>query len=175
MRFCTWGRLEPAFGGNRRSGVPAGQSSRRVQCIGAGPFSLAAFALTCMNRHARHTLRPHPPSPSPSSPYPHTPPPHPTLPPHTPLSSPPPSTHTPPPSSPLLPPPLPSPSPPPPPTTAHAHTSKRCVNPPIPRIRASGAVRLPLLFQQRRQMGLHRALPRARPSALCVHMHRRRQ
>ena len=28
--FCTWGRLEPAFGGNRRRGfLPAGQSSRR--------------------------------------------------------------------------------------------------------------------------------------------------
>ena len=38
MIFCTWGRLEPALGGNRRSGVPAGQSSRRDRRTGAGPF-----------------------------------------------------------------------------------------------------------------------------------------
>ena len=36
--FCTWGRLEPALGGYRRSGVPAGQSSRRDRRTGAGPF-----------------------------------------------------------------------------------------------------------------------------------------
>ena len=36
--FCTWERLEPALGGNRRSGVPAGQSSRRDWRTGAGPF-----------------------------------------------------------------------------------------------------------------------------------------
>ena len=29
--FCTWGRLEPAFGGEQAQGVPAGQSSRRDQ------------------------------------------------------------------------------------------------------------------------------------------------
>ena len=37
--FCTWGRLEPAFGGKgRRFFLPAGQSSRRGQCTGTDPF-----------------------------------------------------------------------------------------------------------------------------------------
>ena len=36
--FCTWERLEPALGGIRRSGVPAGLSSRRDRRTGAGPF-----------------------------------------------------------------------------------------------------------------------------------------
>ena len=34
---CSWGSLEPAFGGNRL-GVPAGQSSRRGWRTGASPF-----------------------------------------------------------------------------------------------------------------------------------------
>ena len=36
--LCTWRSLENAFGGNRRRGLPAGQSSRRGQCTGTGPF-----------------------------------------------------------------------------------------------------------------------------------------
>ena len=36
--FLHQGRLEHAFGGNRRRGFPAGQSSRRDLCTGTGPF-----------------------------------------------------------------------------------------------------------------------------------------
>ena len=43
--LCHRGRLEPAFGGNRSGGVPAGQSSRRGQRAGAGPFKLVARSL----------------------------------------------------------------------------------------------------------------------------------
>ena len=49
--LCTRGRLEPASGGNRRRGIPAGQSSRRDQCTGTGSFqsaaSVCAYGQTC--------------------------------------------------------------------------------------------------------------------------------
>ena len=51
--FCNWGRLEPAFGGNKRSRVPTAQSSRRDWRTGTGSFYSDACASACMNRHAR--------------------------------------------------------------------------------------------------------------------------
>ena len=51
--FCTWGRLEPAFGGYRHSWFPAGQSSRRGWRIGAGPFLIRCIPRARMDRHAR--------------------------------------------------------------------------------------------------------------------------
>ena len=57
--YLHWERLEPAFGGNKRSVFPAGQSSRRGQCTGTGPLKLIARALACMNRHACFSHRPH--------------------------------------------------------------------------------------------------------------------
>ena len=38
VRSRTWGRLEPALGGNKRGGVPAGQSSRRDWRTGVSPI-----------------------------------------------------------------------------------------------------------------------------------------
>ena len=37
--FCTWVRLEPAFGGKGVGLLPAGQSSRRGSCTGTSPFN----------------------------------------------------------------------------------------------------------------------------------------
>ena len=87
VRFAL-GRLEPAFGGNRHSGFPAGQCSR-------------ARLLACMDRHPRHTYCPHhhhpPPTTTHSHTHPHTTTPHPHTP--TPFPSPAllPTPHTPPP------------------------------------------------------------------------------
>ena len=62
--FCTWGRLEPAFGGNRRGGVPAGQSSRRDQCTGAGPCYLTARVHEHEQTRSCYTMSaPQPPQP----------------------------------------------------------------------------------------------------------------
>ena len=36
--FAPGDGLEPALGGYRRRGIPAGQSSRRDQCTGTGSF-----------------------------------------------------------------------------------------------------------------------------------------
>ena len=40
-----WVRLEPAFGGNRRGGFPAGQSSRRDWRTGASPFLISCMSV----------------------------------------------------------------------------------------------------------------------------------
>ena len=59
MRFCTRGRLEPAFGGNRRGGFWLGSPAG-----GAGALALAHFYISCtqlarMDRHTRYAHRPH--------------------------------------------------------------------------------------------------------------------
>ena len=59
VSFCNWGRLEPAFGGNRRSGFPAGQSSRRGQCAGTSSFLFSCTLFARMVRHTRNAPRPH--------------------------------------------------------------------------------------------------------------------
>ena len=48
-----WGRVEPAFGGNRRRGLffPAGQSSRRGWCIGTSPFLNSLHTFVDKDRH----------------------------------------------------------------------------------------------------------------------------
>ena len=77
--------LEPAFRGNRLSGVPGGQSSRRGSCTGHNPFQLAGIVRvhdkTCAlhvrtTHHHNHQPRPrttdhHNHSPQPP-PQPHT-------------------------------------------------------------------------------------------------------
>ena len=62
--FSIWGWMIQATGDagwNRCRVFPAGQSSRRGQCTGAGPFFLTARSLACMIRHARNTHCPPPP------------------------------------------------------------------------------------------------------------------
>ena len=118
--FLHWGRLEPEFGGNRRSWVPAGQSSRRHWGSGTGPFWLIARCMCADGQTpARYILSALPPPPPPP---PLPPPLRPSL-----LSSPPL-----PPPSPLLPPPSspPSPTPPPPPHPPHTHTHTQPTNQP---------------------------------------------
>ena len=59
--------LEPAFGGNRRRGIPAGQSSRRDQCTGTGSFqldaSVCAYGQTCAHYIPSEPQPPQPPQP----------------------------------------------------------------------------------------------------------------
>ena len=69
-----WGCLEPAFGRNRHRGFPAGQSSRRDQCTGTGPFQLDALCMR-MDRHPHVTHHPH--HHHNHHHHPHTPPPNP--------------------------------------------------------------------------------------------------
>ena len=51
--FCTWGRLEPALGGNRRRGrgYRLVSSSRRDQCLALVHFNPAARMLSSKDRH----------------------------------------------------------------------------------------------------------------------------
>ena len=70
--FLHRGRLEPAFGGNRRRGIPAGQSSRRDQCTGTGSFqldaSVCAYGQTCAHYIPSEPQPPQPPQPPHSHP-----------------------------------------------------------------------------------------------------------
>ena len=64
MRFCTQGTPGTCFRRLQGVGVffPAGQSRRRDQCTGTGPFKLVASCVR-MNRHSHVTRRSAPPPP----------------------------------------------------------------------------------------------------------------